>query len=128
MNKQSSQKRVLLVDDDCVVRMAHRKPLIDAGFIVEEAENGQQAIECFINHKGLFNIVLMDYEMPDMTGADVAKALRYMEANNQKIPIIAITTQVDEITKFICLNAGMNGILCKPLLQPQLTALVDQVA
>lgn len=125
MNDQANQKRALLVDDDCIVRTAHRRSLLEAGFVVEEAENGQQAIECFVNHNGHFSIVLMDYDMPDMTGADVTKELRRIEGHGKQTSIIGITANEDEGIKTICLNAGMNDIFSKPLLQLQLTKLLQ---
>lgn len=109
-------KRVLLVDDDRICRMAHHIPLVEAGYLVDEAENGHQAIEKFVTNKGRYDMILMDYNMPDMNGADITKTLRLLENNKTPTVIIGITSQTDPVVTSACLASGMNEILTKPIL------------
>lgn len=126
MDVAISQKYVLLVDDDPIVRKAHRYPLSAAGWIVEEAENCQQAIEYFTRYRDLFSVIFVDYHLPDMSGAELTKTLRKLESSTKQIPIIGVTSRTDENTRKICLNAGMTGVYSKPLLQPQILKLINQ--
>lgn len=126
MDLATNQKCVLLIDDDPIVRKAHRYPLSAAGWIVQEAENCQQAIEYFTRYRDLLSVIFVDYHLPDMSGAELTKALRKLESSTKQIPIIGVTSHADENTRRICLNAGMTDFYSKPLLQPQLLKLMNQ--
>lgn len=126
MSETTNQKYVLLIDDDRIVRTAHRYPLSAAGWIVEEAENCEQAIEYFTRYRDLLSVIFVDYHLPDMSGAELTRALRKLESCTKKIPIIGVTSRADENTRKICLNAGMTDVYSKPLLQPQILKLINQ--
>jgi CheY-like chemotaxis protein len=109
-------KRILIIDDDKTARAVHRMLLSAAGHFIEEAENGVTAIDQFKANEGQFDLVLVDYNMPDMNGASVTQALREIEADLQKYTlIIGITAHIDPNIKSICLAAGMSDVISKPI-------------
>jgi signal transduction histidine kinase/DNA-binding response OmpR family regulator len=80
------------------------------------AENGAVAVKLFSENPGIYNIIFMDVQMPEMDGYEAARRIRASEAPNAAdVPIIALTANVfrEDIEK--CLEAGMNGHLGKPL-------------
>ena len=86
-------------------------------FIVDQATNGQEAVEKVKNSMpGHYDAVLMDIQMPMMNGYEATKAIR--ELNNPelaKIPIIAMTANAFDEDKKAALEAGMDGHIAKPI-------------
>lgn len=87
------------------------------GLIVEEAENGQVAVDSFSRSEpGYYDFILMDIQMPVMDGYEATLAIRSMErADAVKIPILALTANafVTDVGK--ARNAGMNDHISKPI-------------
>ena len=104
--------RILLVEDNDLNQEVARELLQDAGFLVDVAENGEEAIARI--HQQHYDLVLMDMQMPVMDGVTATRLLRQDPAW-QHLPIIAMTANVmrDDIEK--CLAAGMNGHVAKPI-------------
>jgi two-component system, chemotaxis family, chemotaxis protein CheY len=85
----SSQKtKVLLVDDEELVRQLLARILTDAGYAVEEADNGASALQAARRLDGSLNLVITDINMPVMDGLEFARALR---ATDGEIPFLFIT-------------------------------------
>ncbi len=79
-NSKEQALRVLVVDDEAVVRAVTRRALEGAGFVVTEAMDGASARGCF-GELGTFDVVLLDISLPDESGADIARAIaRYPDA------------------------------------------------
>ena len=104
--------RILLVEDNDLNQEVARELLQDAGFLVDVAENGEEAIACIGRQH--YDLVLMDMQMPVMDGLTATRLLRQDPAW-QQLPIIAMTANVmrEDIDK--CLAAGMNGHVAKPI-------------
>ncbi len=104
-------KTALVVDDSKVVRKVARKMLESFGFAVEEAEDGQQALDAC--HKQLPEMILLDWNMPVMDGLTFVKALR-KEYGSEKPIVVFCTTQND--FRFIeeAMMAGANEYVMKP--------------
>ncbi len=85
------------------------------GFSVEIANNGKEAIEALKRHR--FDLVLMDIEMPFMNGIAATRKIRKSKdaSLNPDVPIIAVTSLAFEEDRQLCLEAGMNGFIEKPL-------------
>ncbi len=98
----------------------------------EWAKNGQETVELFeANPEGHFDAILMDMRMPVMDGLEAAKAIRKMSRPDaQTIPIIALTANAFEDDAKLCIQAGMNAHLSKPvdidLLKNKLTELLAE--
>ena len=116
----SSLKRhkILLVEDNEINRMIAHEMLSSEGMVVEEAHNGQQAVERASQE--VFSAILMDISMPIMNGVDATIAIRNGDSANKNTPILALTAHAlaEEQAKF--LEAGMDSCLDKPVTQSAL--------
>ena len=119
MNTQTfPPKQLLLVDDNSLILMAHLSILRDAGYAVDTATNGQEAVAKFSkNHE--YDIILTDYNMPGMTGSEVAKSL-LKQQNKKPFIVIAITSDPTPEVKKSCFSSGVNAVMKKPLVLKEL--------
>jgi CheY-like chemotaxis protein len=92
------------------------------------AVDGQGAIE--VLQAARFDVVLMDWQMPDMDGLEVTRRLRAGAAGShpQSVPIIALTANAFAEDRAACLQAGMNDFLTKPVQIDKLLATVGRWA
>jgi CheY-like chemotaxis protein len=107
------RKRVLFVDDNDVNRMLGETLLEQAGYLVETAEDGLQAIEAVV--AGNFQAVFMDVQMPRMDGIEATKAIRRLPDGKNAVPIIGITANAMVGDREAYLRAGMNDYVSKPI-------------
>ncbi|MFT8209483.1 MAG: aerobic respiration two-component sensor histidine kinase ArcB [Symbiopectobacterium sp.] len=114
---------VLLVEDIELNVVVARSVLEKLGSSVEVAMTGQEALTMFDPDE--FDLVLLDIQLPDMTGLDVARELRKKYAGQDLPPLIALTANVLRDKKEY-LDAGMDDVLSKPLAVPALTAVIKQ--
>ncbi|KAG1473267.1 hypothetical protein G6F56_001051 [Rhizopus delemar] len=116
-----STMNILIAEDNPVAQKLLLKQLTRVGFKVECADNGLEAVNAWINHPlGYFSMAFFDHHMPKCDGVAATKRVREIEQEenrNVKLPIVALTADVQESAKQICINAGMNGYLTKPLNQ-----------
>ncbi len=112
-----SGRRVLLVEDNELNREIAREVLELAGLTVEEAENGQIAVDMFsAAETDYYSLILMDIQMPVMNGYDAATAIRALKRSDaMRVPILAMTANafVEDIQA--AKAAGMNEHLAKPI-------------
>ena len=103
--------KVLIVDDDSVNRMILEGMLVNQGHQVIQAENGQLAIDSYIENKP--EMVLMDIMMPVMNGYEATKAIKEL-AGDDFVPIIVLTAMTDEDELVKCVHSGADDFLTKP--------------
>jgi two-component system chemotaxis sensor kinase CheA len=116
-------KRVLLVDDDIRNLYALSAVLEVKGLDITSAQNGKEALELLQNTEKKFDIVLMDIMMPVMDGYEAIRAIR--KNNNLKnIPIIALTSKAQAEDRQLCIDAGANEYMSKPIDHEQLLSLL----
>lgn len=110
-------KRLLLVEDNEMNREIAMELLLDEGFEVEAALNGQEAVELVENSEpGYYGAVLMDIQMPIMDGYEATKAIRNLKDRAiAKIPIIAMTANVFEEDRKLAMACGMDDHIPKPI-------------
>jgi len=113
-------KHVLLVEDNALNREIASELLLDMEMIVDEAEDGSIAVkkvqELVDNDKPLYDVILMDLQMPIMNGYDAAKAIRDIPTkDNHHIPIIALSANAFEEDKRKSLEQGMDDHVAKPI-------------
>ncbi|MCL2410790.1 MAG: ATP-binding protein [Treponema sp.] len=109
-------KKLLIVDDIEINREILIMLLEGAGFIIDSAENGQEALDMVAASHDKYDIVFMDMQMPFMNGLEATRRIRALpEDKNRKLPIIAMTANVFKDDIEACLEAGMNSHLSKPL-------------
>lgn len=119
--------RVLLVDDNELNRLVASEFLQEVGIEVEEAEDGQVAIQLLEDAKnGTYDAVLMDMMMPELDGLSATRLLR-KQARFSNLPIIAITANASSQDAHHCREAGMNAHLSKPLDQALLWGTLAQL-
>ena len=106
-----SKGHVLLVEDNPVIQKMHRIFLEKLGYTVDIADNGKKALKM---SKDLYNLILMDLGLPDVSGIDVIKAIRKRKKCGQ-VPILVLTTCDEVVVKKQCLDIGANGFQSKPL-------------
>ncbi|RAT16626.1 MULTISPECIES: aerobic respiration two-component sensor histidine kinase ArcB [Lonsdalea] len=114
---------VLLVEDIELNVVVARSVLEKLGSSVEVAMTGQEALAMFDPEE--FDLVLLDIQLPDMTGLDVARELRIRYGQKTLPPLVALTANVLKDKKDY-LDAGMDDVLSKPLVVPALTAIIKQ--
>ena len=109
-------RRILLAEDNEMNQEIASAILDEAGFAVEIAGDGIEALEKMIAAPaGYYDIVLMDIQMPKMDGYEAAKQIRALEDRKKAgIPIVAVTANAFEEDRQIALEAGMNAYLAKP--------------
>ena len=115
-------KRMLLVEDNAMNREIALDILSDAGFVVEEAEDGDLAVRAIVE-KGIeyYDFILMDIQMPVMNGYEATRAIRAMQ-DGDRIPIIALSANAFAEDREASLAAGMNDHVAKPIDIPSLFA------
>ncbi len=115
---------VLVVDDSVSMRQMVCVTLKSAGFEVEEAGDGQQALQKA--QGGSFDLVLSDVNMPVMNGIDLVKSLRMM-ASYKFTPILMLTTESGGDMKGAGKAAGATGWIVKPFNPDQLLNTIKKV-
>lgn len=104
-------KYILIVDDELLIRYMLQKILREAGYRTEGAADGWECLK-IAQAEEKPSLILLDYQMPGMTGLEVLSMLK-KECTTQKIPVILIsgTDNLEEIAK----NLGPVAVLKKPL-------------
>lgn len=112
-----SGKRLLLVEDIELNREIAEVILEEAGFIIEVAPDGTDAVSMMEKSaEGYYDAILMDVQMPVMNGYEATKAIRALQRKDVKtLPIIAMTANAMEEDKEAALKSGMNAHISKPL-------------
>jgi two-component system chemotaxis response regulator CheY len=111
-------KRILIIDDAATVRMYHRNILQEAGYTVEEAVNGLEALEKALQSQ--FDLYLVDVNMPKLDGYAFLRELRAQDI--AQAPAIMISTEATESDRKRAYAAGANLYLVKPIQPEQLLA------
>jgi two-component system chemotaxis response regulator CheY len=116
--------KILAVDDSASMRSMVAFTLRGAGHDVEEADNGQAAVDVARGQR--FDLVLADVNMPVMDGIAMVRELRAMDAY-RGVPILMLTTESNPEKKMEGKAAGATGWLVKPFDPEQLLATVGRV-
>ena len=114
---------VLLVEDIELNVIVARSVLEKLGNSVDVAMTGKAALEMFV--PGEYDLVLLDIQLPDMTGLDISRQLKQRFAADELPPLVALTANVLK-NKNEYLDAGMDDVLSKPLSVPALTAIIKK--
>jgi signal transduction histidine kinase/CheY-like chemotaxis protein len=117
---------VLLVEDNRINQMVAGRMLDKLGLTCDMANNGREALEKTLTHS--YSLVLMDMQMPEMDGLEATRALRAREAENgsSRLPIIAMTANALNEDRDLCLEAGMDDHIAKPVEMDKLVAVMKQ--
>jgi len=113
--------RVLVVEDDEATRGALRALLGDAGYVCDEASDGERAVAAMRDAR--FDLVLLDLGLPGMSGADLHRQLR-RDPRTRFLPIVFLTAHADRQVKLAELEAGAEDFITKPYDAEELLARV----
>ncbi len=119
--KSEKSLNILVAEDNKVNQLVMRKVLEKLGHTVTLVDDGAEAVQkC---REGLFDLVLMDIQMPRLNGMDAFIALQANPAT-EKVPVIAVTAHAGLEERQRCLEAGMKGYVTKPL---RMSALIESI-
>ncbi len=112
--EETAKRHLLIAEDDSTISMVLGLMLKKSNFEVTFAENGQEVIEKW--EDGEFDLILMDVQMPGMSGFEATAAIREKErSRGGHIPIIAMTAHALKEDEERCLAAGMDSYISKPI-------------
>ena len=118
--------RVLLAEDNAVNQRLATRLLEKHGHAVTAANNGREALVAYQEH--IFDLILMDVQMPEMDGFEVTAAIRERErGRDTHVPIIAMTAHALKGDAERCLAAGMDGYVAKPIQPQRLFAVIESL-
>jgi CheY-like chemotaxis protein len=118
------QARILLAEDNAVNRVLMIRLLEKRGHLVVTATSGREALEAY--SKQLFDLILMDVQMPEMDGLEATAAIREMEkGSGRHVPIVALTAHALKGDRERCLAGGMDGYLSKPVHSAEMLATLN---
>ena len=127
VNRATRRLHVLVAEDNAVNRKLVSKLLLKRGHRVDGVDNGRAAVEAVDAAKTPFDVVLMDVQMPEMSGFEATQAIRDREGSRGRhLPIIALTAHAMQGDRERCLDAGMDGYVSKPIDVDELIAAVER--
>ena len=122
----TAKARILVVDDSSLVRLYYRSALEKAGFEVQQAINGIEAMERVLSQP--FDLVIVDVNMPRMDGFTFLRALRRSAADVAALPALIISTESEEQDLAEAKASGANFYLVKPVAEAELVRHVSVLA
>jgi Amt family ammonium transporter len=127
---QKFSTRILLAEDMDVNQFVATEILSRAGYSCDVVSSGRQAVDAVANKE--YDLVLMDLQMPEMSGLEASAAIRAMErekgSGQSRLPIIALTANAIAGDRERCLEAGMDSYLTKPLNPKLLISTIQEFA
>ncbi|MGJ8669550.1 MAG: response regulator [Oceanococcus sp.] len=117
-------RKILLVEDNPINQEVARELLQREGLSVDEAVNGQIAIEQVAVTD--YDLVFMDMQMPVMDGIEATRRIRQLDSPHATVPIVAMTANAMQEDRQQCLDAGMNDHLGKPVNIDQLRSILTR--
>ncbi|MFL5241720.1 MAG: response regulator transcription factor [Gemmataceae bacterium] len=118
------QSTVLLVEDDELVRDAMTRILVREGYLVLAASTGHDAIGLLKTPLSPIDVVLLDVNLPDVSGKDLCARLRQMHPN---MPVVVCTGEAAPDETAELLKLGVHRYFCKPIAMEELLATVEAV-
>jgi PAS domain S-box-containing protein len=126
INHTEKTPRILVVEDDMINQTLLQIGLGRENFDVDTADNGRDALEKLAQQQ--YDLILMDVQMPVMDGITATKAIRYQEQEDGgHIPILALTAHNSCSNKELCLDAGMDDFLSKPVILNEVIGVITKL-
>jgi CheY-like chemotaxis protein len=116
-------KRILVVDDDELVRLALEELLKPEGYEIHTASSGREALDRIAEN--IYDLLMLDIIMPEMDGIELCRKIREREDYNE-VPIVFLTAKSREEDRALGLEAGANLFLSKPISPEKLLTLISE--
>lgn len=116
-------KRILVADDEEILRMLICDSLEDLGFEIDEAEDGADALQKVTGVH--YDLLILDYMMPQLTGLEVIE--RIPDAIKERTPILMLTAKAQEADRQLAIDKGANYFMSKPFSPVELIAFVEEL-
>lgn len=116
--------RILLAEDNPMNQKLAVTLLRRAGYSVNAVGNGREAIQALEDQ--VYDLILMDIQMPEMNGFEATQAIRKMEGDGKPTPIIAMTAHAMKGDRERCLQAGMDDYVSKPIEAQELFVAIEK--
>jgi len=113
MEEAKHSVSILLAEDNPINQKLGKVMLTKAGYNVDIANNGREAVDLFLLDQNKYDLIFMDINMPELDGLEAAREIR--KNGFKKVPIIALTAAAMKEDKEKCLQAGMNDYITKPI-------------
>ncbi len=129
LSKKTSNKRyrILVVDDNKTIQLVTSTILEQAGHIVAQEYDGESALDRLLNEE--FDAVIIDMQMPIMSGPETIRAYRYTEyGTDQHLPFIVLSANASEEARQESEDAGADTFLIKPIEKNRLLQVIDKLA
>ncbi len=117
-------RRVLVVDDDPVNRLVAVAQIQELGHAADATDSGETALDLL--ERELYDLVLLDCEMPELDGYETCRRLRQREQGERRTRVIALTAHTAAGVRERCLAAGMDDHLGKPVRSEDLAAVLER--
>ena len=126
VRKSSAPKSILLAEDSLINQKLAIGLLEKWGHRITVANDGLEAVQ--LSNRGAFDLVLMDVQMPELDGLDATREIRRREQlTGQHLPIVAMTAHAMKGDRELCLEAGMDDYLMKPIRAEQLFQALERI-
>ncbi len=117
--------RILLAEDNLVNQKVAIRMLQKLGYQTDVVANGKEALDAVQRER--YDVVFMDCQMPEMDGFEATRAIRALEGDARRVPIVALTANAMEGDRDRCLSAGMDDYLAKPMNQEGLNKVLHRM-
>ncbi|MCQ4087422.1 response regulator transcription factor [Saccharibacillus sp. JS10] len=120
-----ANKKILIAEDEMVLRFLLTETLEEEGFDIDEAEDGKLAMDSL--RYGEYDLIILDYMMPEATGIEVCRWLRAEGGINADKPVILLTAKAEEKDRQLALQAGASRFVSKPFSPVELVNIVHEL-
>lgn len=117
--------KVLIADDNTTNQRVLERILHSAGHRVSIVGDGEQALDALAEQA--FDLAILDVNMPVVSGIEAARIYRFTALGQARVPIIALTADATEPTRKLCLDAGMDACVVKPVEPAELLAMIEEL-
>jgi two-component system, sensor histidine kinase and response regulator len=117
---------ILVVEDNAVLQKVMQLMCRRQGVDADIVSDGTQALTAYESRRP-YQIIFMDWRMPDMDGLECTKRIRQLEqGTSSRIPIVAMTANADAEDREVCFSAGMDDYLSKPFTSEEFARVVSR--
>ncbi len=124
-SEPASQGYILVAEDNAINQKLIQMILGKSGYSVEIADDGAEAVRMVQEYD--FDLIIMDINMPNLSGREATRAIRALPTSLNQIPIIAATANAMSGDKEKCLEAGMDDYLAKPFEPEELICRIEKL-